>query len=543
MMRKPADGPSAFSCRCCILLAATLALCLVSCAEDKPVPLEELAAQAGQDTPAPPSAGPVLPLIQMEVSRPDRLQALLAGPASMAGTLLGLTAVEVGKQMPPMGQRLRLDVISATLDVDPETGRFFFSPFRALVWIACDKEGAPDVVARTWQAALASLPGPDEKNHPVSCVAKAHRVRCSVGEPDPAFEAIEAWSQSRWLEQQTGATGSLNFSLDIRQCLAMADQAVGAALLWGFLPEDARNLRLLTLAYGEKDDRLVVELTGASTRLMQGLDALLAPPRQVPTLPNGLPFVAYASLQEAASGSERLDDIWKMRGLGSLLDLSKLLNENWKHQLLDLVSGIAGITAVAPISLDSPADSLIYILQPSEPEMLEKRLEYVFSSKHFTIERKTTDAGKTIVVALRKMRGGKGKEYLTWMQHDSTFFVAETSSQLETIAKGLEGAGGDGLQSQVLGLKPGQRFVGRVDVAGLAGALQAQKKAGLAMRLALGMVSKTAESVKDPITLSVYLDLSGAPESQVLRFEATNVGRTLGVLSEKLGPFLSLAQE
>jgi hypothetical protein len=524
-----------------LMLCAVLLVWQSGCTKQQPVPLGELAAPAvvpetiDEQAPTSPS------LLSVRISEPQRLLAAVHGAAMIAAAALETPAPERWRALLPPGRRIWFDVVQADLDVVPDSGRFFLRNLRAFLHVSFREGELTKDAAGKWEALLARIPAASGETHPVACALKEGSLRCLVGHPDAPFQAEVQRLVRRWQETRKVSAGVLELSLHLPHLLSIADEAMGAVLLWGAAPEEAARLETLSLKYDEGSDRLTFGLSSEASGLFDSLDALLSPSSHALVLPRGLPLVAYTSIHEAASGAERLDDIWKMRGLGALVDLTGLLSKSWKYQLLDLVSGIAGALLVAPISLSSPFDSLVYVLQPSESELLEKRLAYVFSSKYFKIEEATLESGHDVKVAVRKRRKGKGKEYLVWMLHEGTYFFAETTARMNTLAEGLEGAAATETGGTQLLLEQGRRVKVTIDLATLISALKKPPKAGFAVGVALGVLKTSAAELKQPIELVLSLD-SNSDEIRTLHLHIDHAFGTLGALAEKLGAFLRLAQ-
>jgi hypothetical protein len=196
---------------------------------------------------------------------------------------------------------------------------------------------------------------------------------------------------------------------------------------------------------------------------------------------------------------------------------------------------------VGKLHVDKPELALVWVFQPTDAAMLNKRLEYVFSAKHFKLEVKPFRTGEQVKTIVRRQKGKMGDEWLAWFVKEGTFYLATKSNTLADLAEQMFVPQGRQKEFLPLALTGSERLKGRVALGRLLSDIILPEDAGLAGGMAMAMVKTAVEGLKQDIELSLLLTPPATDGVQALTVRLDNVLAVLDKLLEQLGPMLQMA--
>ncbi|MBM4353559.1 MAG: hypothetical protein FJ109_07135, partial [Deltaproteobacteria bacterium] len=434
------------------LLLASACVGVVSCADDARVSLTSLAEKA----PVPETtlvAGPTEapPIVVLSANKPEKL----VGRVRMLLPLLlpeGVPAwLETALASAPPAA-LYGEIVKVSVGLDPETATPRLEQLEGLFLITPAAGGGGQLDADRWQGLLGTVwpkvQGSHSPDHAggalgapadaagsgVSCLLRSQGTLCVAGRS----VLPEAAVVDGFLSRAAAASGTpgVRLSLSIPEVLRMLEQAVGVPLLWAVVPEQARTLGTLALSLSDEEDAIRLVLTGRHSELLGDVAGLFGGAARPVRLPADVPGVAFTSIDSVEDRAEKLQEHWldKAQVLPEL-KLTSLLDDTWNSQMLGLASGVVGIAFAGDVNPESPFDEVVWLIQPTDRKMLDKRFAHIFATKYFKLNDLTLRTGETVYRALRKSAGQKlGKERLAWFYRDGTCYVAANSEILRKLA-------------------------------------------------------------------------------------------------------------
>lgn len=505
---------------------------LTACREEQETTLAELAQRVPQASPYVEPAPPG-PIFTLAVSHPgalaDRLNiALPLIPGDQPKGILNFV-----KTVPQMSGAY-LELFDVQAGFDEESKELFVQRMDALlIAVPASGDKARDQAPR-WLAFLEKHWPARETN--LRCKDYSMLIVCAAGNTQiPLANDLEDVAAHGLpdLRPQLGVVLRLNLA----SLVAVGERLVGEPLFWAVVPEEIRNLEEIRLSVSEDPDEMSVMVSGADTGLLKSVGEVFVGNKMPVELPAGTPFWAYAVTGNVEGRLEQVEEFWAGKLLVSDYKVSTWVDDTWRTQLLNLASGVVGIVLVGDVPIHDPLANVVYFLQATDRKLMDKRLNYVFSTKHFKTETGKFKTGEEFTRVRRKRGRKMGKEKLVWFYRDSTYFLAASSKLLEELVVGLSDPGI--VERQVTTIDParGDKVAAIISLSGLAQRLTLSKKAGLAENLALGMFKKAVLDLEQQVHVE-FAEVGGGDDSLRLIIRTRNVFSTFDALLKKVQPVL-----
>jgi len=515
-------------------LLILLALALASCGQKPEKTLAQLAGEAPEE---PTEAAPVRaePLAALVVVKPDRL-------LSRIRTILPFLEGDFAKRsmafleaLPP-AEAVCLEIEQLEPGIDLDTNLPVLKRVQAVVVVVLQSGDKPGPASARWDAFLrANWPG-DAGSGQVACGPDVMGVLCTVGgAKPPAGEEAEKFSER--CASRFSRESRIALHVDLPELVNALEAFVSEPLFWAVVPEEILKLEAAELVITEEPDRLEISLFGRESGLLESVAAAFSGNAVPVELPVDSPFVAFASAGNIETRLEKVEEHWAGKLPIAGYKVSTWVNDTWRTQLLNLVSGIVGATLVGDIVISSPLEGLVYMLQPTDQKLMEKRLRHIFTTKHYKLESVTLPTGEELTKARRKRGRKVGKERLAWFHKNGTCFVAASAELLEKLAAGLSGPKSKDGSFSVIRLPEGMKAGVRFSVKGVLQRLKLPKSAGLSERLAFGMFLKAIEELEQEVTVAL-LEEPGPGNGLRLAVRVDNVQQAFDTLLEKVKPLL-----
>ena len=521
----------------CLVTAAALAL-TAGCKEEVKTPLSQLAATAALPQ-AEEQSAPAPELLSVYSSDPRRLVTRLQTP------VLLLLDNETGARISGLIEELKvpekvyLEGRDLLLDVAPETDDPILSRLEArLLFRPGAGPSIADEAAR-WEKLLKRLPLPAGEGNAPNCSAQGELVVCAVGGNRP--KAGDDGFVARWEEKQKQGPALLQVRLGLKRMVGLLEETVGSTFFWAVFPEEFLRFERLALTLTETPDRLDLSLSAHNSGVLDGHNTFYLPPEQPVRLPEGTPAVGFTSVHEAKATAEKLDAFWRVKWAAAPgVRLKKALDDTWRTQLLELASGIVGIAVVGKISVAKPDNAFVYLFQPTDTKLFEKRMRHIFSTKYFRFDKTELRTGEEVTKAIRRGRPKKGKtnERLAWFFKDGTYYISKASNTLRLLAEDMYTR--PGVEKPFLRLtleNPGRAAV-RISVPAILQRIVLPDEAGLGMGMALTMLKNAAKEIDREILVNIILDSPGEGGGQTLSVQVDNLFFAVDVLMKELGPLM-----
>ena len=521
-----------------LALLATALIMPAACREEAKKPLAELAAKVAEPA-AEAQPERSSDLLTVYSTDPRKLVARLHTPALL------LLDNETGARLSQVIEELKvpekvyLEVREFLFDIDLETRSPVVSRLDArLLLRPAAGLGVADEASR-WSKLLARLPLAVGDGAEPRCAPRGELVVCGVG--NQQSEAKTEAFVARWGLLQGQGSPLFLVRMGLRQMVDLMEKTVGSTFFWAVFPEEFLRFESLELTLTETPDRLALSLVARNSGVLDGLHTFFLPPDREVRLPERTPAVGFASIHEAKATAEKLDGYWKAKWAAAPgLRLKKALDDTWRTQLLELASGIVGIAVVGKISMTKPGTAFVYLFQPTDPKLFEKRMAHIFSSKYFRLEKQELRTGEEVTRVERRGRKKKGanKERLAWFLKDGTYYIAAASNTLRLLAEDMHARPGVDKPFMRLTLQSPGRASARVSVPAILRRIVLPDDAGLGMGMALTMLKNSAKEIDRDIIVNLLLDPPGEEGEQTLTVQVDNLFFAVDVLMKELGPLM-----
>lgn len=522
-----------------LLTFLAVSLCIpAGCKEEKRTPLSELAAGAAEPE-AEEQPGESQDLLTVYSSDPRQLVARLQTPALLlldqaAGSQLKSLLGEFG-----VPEKVYLEVRGVLFDIDRSTRAPTVSRLDARMLMRPAAGASLAEEADRWSKLLGRLPLSLGKGASPRCAARGKLVVCTVGQDQT--EADTNAFVDRWKQLQTQGVVLLQVHMGLQEMVNLLETTVGSTFFWAVFPEEFLRFENLELSLTETPDRLALALSARNSGVLDGLNTFFLPVEREVRLPQGTPAVGFTSIHEAKATAEKLDAFWKVKWAAAPgLRLKKALDDTWRTQLLELASGIVGVAVAGKISVAKPASAFVYLFQPTDAKLFEKRMAHIFSSKYFRLEKTELRTGEEITKAIRRGRPkkGKSKERLAWFFKDGTYYIAGASNTLRLMAEDMHARPGTEKPLMHLNLESPGRASVRLSVPAILRRIVLPDDAGLGMGMALTMLKNAAKDIDREIVVNLTLDPPGEEGGQTLTVQVDNLFFAVDVLMKELGPLM-----
>jgi len=355
--------------------------------------------------------------------------------------------------------------------------------------------------------------------------------------PDAAV--VEAF-----LARAATATSTPGFRLEISvpELLAVLEATVGVPLLWAVMPEQVRTLDRLSLSLSDGDDRLRLVLTGRKSTLLNDVAGLFGKAARPVRLPADVPGVAFTTIDSIEDRTEKLQEHWLDKAqVVPELKLTSLLDDTWNSQMLGLASGVVGVALAGEVNPESPFDEAVWLLQPTDRKMLDKRFQHIFATRYFKLNELTLRTGETVMRAVRKSGGGKlGKERLAWFYRDGTCYIAANSEILRKLAERMFVPEWQKDKPMLdLSLTGEERARVTLSLKRLLDNVVLSEEMGFAGGMALGVLKGAVATLERDVTVRLVVGAAQDGPAHV-EISVENLLAALDVVLEKLQPLLRL---